>query len=77
MISSMVTTLFHDLVHTLTLEVELYKDLQKLLKDKQSSIIHGDVDKLQKIVHEEQRLIPKIRAATQSREQRATRLVQR
>ena len=63
---------FQALVQALTVEVDLYKQLEQLLKDKQSSIIHGDVEKLQNIVHEEQRLIPKIRVATQSREQRAT-----
>jgi flagellar biosynthesis/type III secretory pathway chaperone len=66
------TNLFQDLVDTLSKEVDLYSQLEQLLKDKQSSIINGNVDKLQKIVHEEQRLIPKIRMATQSREQRAT-----
>lgn len=59
---------FQDLVQSLALEVDLFKKLDLLLKEKQSSIIKGDVDTLQNIVHEEQRLIPKMHTATQSRE---------
>jgi len=62
---------FQDLVLSLSLEVKLYNDLDILLKDKQSSIIKGDIDALQNIVHEEQRLIPKIQTATKARELRA------
>ena len=64
--------MYADLVICLSQEVQLYTDLDQLLKDKQSSIIKGDVESLQKIVHEEQRLIPKIQRATQARELRAT-----
>ncbi len=64
--------LFHELVNCLTIEVDLYKELDLLLKAKQSSIISGDIEILQNIVHEEQRLIPRIQAATQARELRAT-----
>ena len=64
--------MFEELVKCLTIEVQLYSDLDNLLKQKQSSIINGDVETLQKIVHEEQRLIPKIHTATQARELRAT-----
>ncbi len=63
---------FQDLTLNLSLEVKLYKDLETLLKDKQSSIIKGDIETLQNIVHEEQRLIPKIQTATRARELRAS-----
>ncbi len=63
---------FQELVQKLAVEVGLYENLSKLLKAKQTSIIEGDVESLQNIVHEEQRLIPKIRMATQARELRAT-----
>ena len=63
---------FQELVLNLALEVNLYKDLENLLKDKQSSIIRGDIESLQSIVHEEQRLIPKIQTATRARELRAS-----
>jgi len=63
---------FQELVQSLSIEVGMYDELSKLLKAKQTSIIKGDVDSLQNIVHEEQRLIPKIRTATQARELCAT-----
>ncbi len=63
---------FEELVHALAIEVKLYTNLDELLKRKQSSIIDGDVESLQSIVHEEQRLIPRIQSATQARELRAS-----
>lgn len=61
---------YDELTRCLGLEVHQYKALGQLLKDKQKSIINGDVEALQKYVHEEQRLIPKIRKATRARELR-------
>ncbi len=61
---------YQELIKCLSFEVQLYQDLDKLLKAKQSSIINGDVETLQEIVHEEQRLIPKIHSATKARELR-------
>ncbi len=60
--------LFQELVSSLSIEVQMYKELDLLLKGKQTSIISGDVETLQNIVHEEQRLIPRIQKATQARE---------
>ncbi len=51
---------FLELANSLTLEVKLYGDLDELLKEKQLTIIKGDIESLQKSVHDEQRLIPKI-----------------
>ena len=62
---------FNDLVLSLSHEVALYDQLALMLKSKQKAIIQGDVDLLQNLVHEEHRLIPKIRLATQARELRA------
>ncbi|MEA3286028.1 MAG: flagellar protein FlgN [Candidatus Marinimicrobia bacterium] len=62
---------FKELIQCLEHEVKLYNQLGDLLKAKQSNIIKGDVESLQNNVHEEQRLIPKIRTATRARELRA------
>ncbi len=62
---------FQELILCLAHEVQLYNDLGELLVAKQSNIIKGDVESLQNNVHEEQRLIPKIRTATRARELRA------
>lgn len=62
---------YRDLILCLSNETRLYGELNRLLKQKQSNIINGDVESLQETVHEEQRLIPKIRTATQARELRA------
>jgi len=71
MINTENTNYFQDLAADLAQEVELFQQLGELLKAKQSSIITGDVELLQNIVHEEQRLIPKIRKATKVRELQA------
>ncbi len=62
---------YESLILCLVYEVEMYQELSRLLKEKQSCIISGDIESLENIVHEEQRLIPKVRTATQAREVRA------
>ncbi len=65
---------FEELVLNLSNEVKLYQELSQLLKDKQTSIVNGDVDALQKYVYQEQRLIPKIQAISNKRELYAVKI---
>ncbi len=56
-----------ELIRTLEAEEEKYKDLLELSKKKTPVIIEGDIQKLQKITDEEQKLVDEVSAMEQNR----------
>jgi len=60
-------SLMEELIRTLEAEEEKYKDLLELSKKKTPVIIEGDIQKLQKITDEEQKLVDEVSAMEQNR----------
>ncbi len=56
-----------ELIRTLEAEEEKYKDLLELSKKKTPVIIEGDIQELQKITDEEQKIVDEVSAMEQSR----------
>ena len=60
-------SLMEELIRTLEAEEEKYKDLLELSKKKTPVIIEGDIQKLQKITDEEQKLVDEVSIMEQNR----------
>ena len=60
-------SLMEELIRVLNSEEEKYKDLLELSKKKTPVIIEGDIQKLQKITDEEQRIVDEVSAMEQKR----------
>ena len=60
-------SLMEELIRVLDSEEEKYKDLLELSKKKTPVIIEGDIQKLQKITDEEQRIVDEVSALEQNR----------
>ncbi len=57
---ALLEAVFNELIDVLDQEIDIYNDIFKISRDKTGIIVEGNVDELEKIVQEEQKLVVKV-----------------